>query len=361
MAFVIAVGDEAQRKRKAREHQRPRIQVGDRAAVAEADPGHSVMEVLAVGAVDGLPVLQALEHHEGGVQEWNGEQDERQHEGHHRRRLDRCLNGYHAHQQTEQVRSAVTHEAGSGREVVEQEAEGGAGGQRGEHGRLLAVQVEGDDRHRRGDDHAHSRGQAIHAVGEVDHVHHRHKTDDRQNRARVGDARVGEGQFADERQRDRLHRHAEVHDDDRREHLAEQLDRRRQVEAVVDGPHERDHRRRQQHAVPQLVLVFVSGHVARGKPDQSGHQRAREDRKAPQQRRGPMREAALARIIDRADGPGQALGERCEHRGHRRRYQEGVKRVELVRMRHRLLQSIAGCEVGSDATPRGAPQRLVRA
>ena len=54
---------------------------------------------------------------------------------------------------------------------------------------------------------------------------------------------VGEVQFADERQRDRLHRHAVVHDDHRREDLAGELRRRVQVEAVIERADDHDHPR----------------------------------------------------------------------------------------------------------------------
>jgi hypothetical protein len=45
---MIGIGDEAKRQRKPREHQRPGVQIGDRAPVGEADARHPVMEVLAV-------------------------------------------------------------------------------------------------------------------------------------------------------------------------------------------------------------------------------------------------------------------------------------------------------------------------
>ena len=75
MAFVVGVRHEAQRERESGEHQRPCVQVGDRAAIGEPDACHAVMEVLAVGGVYGAAVLQALEHDEGRVEERHGEQD----------------------------------------------------------------------------------------------------------------------------------------------------------------------------------------------------------------------------------------------------------------------------------------------
>ena len=336
MAFVVAVGDEAQRQREAREQQRPRVQVGDRAPAGEADPRHAVMEMLAVGAIQRLSVLQALEQHEGGVQEGHREQDQRQHERDHRGGLDGRLNRYHPHQQAQQVGPAVAHETRRRREVVEQEAERGAGGEGRQDRRLRAAQIEGDDRHRRGDDRAHPRRETVHAVGEVDHVHNRHEADHRQQRAGVGDARVGEREFADEGQRDRLDGHAEVHRDHRRHELPDELHRRMQVEAIVEGPHDRDHGRREQHAVPQLGLVFPQVDDAGRQPDPARDERTGEDRQPAQQRRRAFGEAAVARFIDRADEPRQAHRERRQQGRHGGGDKKCVKRVELVRMRHRL-------------------------
>jgi hypothetical protein len=330
---VVAVRHESKRQRETREQQRPRVQVGDRAPVREADAGHAVVEVLAVGAVDRLPVLQALEHDERRVQERHGEQYQRQHERDDRRDLHGSLDRDHPHQQPEQVGPTIAHEARSGREVIEQEAERSPGGERREHARLRAGQVEGDHGHGRGDDHADACRQAVDAVGEVDNVHHHHQTDHREDRPGVGRAHVGEVQLADERQRDRLHGHAEVHDDDRRENLTGQLQARRQLEAIVERTHQRDHRCADEHAMPQFGRFLAE---ARRKPDQPGDKGPSEDRQAAEQRLGTLRQAALAGLIDRADGSRQAHRDRSNQGGHRRRRQEGVKRVELVQVRHRI-------------------------
>ena len=78
VAVVVGVGDEAQGDGEPGEHQRPAVEVEDGAADAEADPGHAVMEVLAVGLVERLVVLEPLEHDERRVEERHGEQDQRQ-------------------------------------------------------------------------------------------------------------------------------------------------------------------------------------------------------------------------------------------------------------------------------------------
>jgi hypothetical protein len=304
-----------------------------------------MVKVLAVRPVDRLLVLQALEHDEGRIEEGNRQQDERQHEGHDGSRLDRRLDRDHAHQQPEQVRAAVTHEARCGREVVNQEAERGARGQRGDHPGLLAPQVKGDHRHRRGDDRADSRREAIDAVREVDHVHHHHEPEHCQQRSGVRHAGVGEMQQADEGQRDRLHRNAEMHDDHRRDDLAGELHHGRQLEAVVEGADDRYHRRGQQHATPQFVVFVVAG----GQPDEDRDERSGEDRQPSEQRRWTFRKAPLARFVDRAHGPREPHRERRQHRGHGRGGQKGIERFELVRMRHRLAHSIA--RVGVEKRP----------
>ncbi len=352
---MVAVGNEAQRQRDAREHQRPGIEVGDRAPPREADPRHAVMEVLAVGSVDGLLVLHPLEHDEGGVEEGHREQDQRQHQRHHRSGLDRCLDGDHAHQQPEQVRAAVAHEARRGREVEDQEAQRGARRDRREHTRLLAPEVERDHGHRCGDDRADTRGEPIDAVGEVDDVHQEHETEHGEDRPGVRHARVREVQFADERQRDRLHGDAVVNDDHGRDHLAGELRRRVQLEAVVEGADERDHRRAEQHAGPE-VRRFA---VARGQPDQHRGQRAAEDRKAAEQRRRPVGEPALARLVDRADRTRQLHRPGRQQRRHGERHEERVQRFELGRMRHllRTASQAGGHRRATQPPARPAPPR----
>src|SRR4051794_4647006 len=48
VAVVVGVRHEPERERKTGEHQGPAVEVGDRAPLAETDPGHAVMEVLHV-------------------------------------------------------------------------------------------------------------------------------------------------------------------------------------------------------------------------------------------------------------------------------------------------------------------------
>ncbi len=313
---MVAVGDEAQRQRDAGEHQRPGVEERDRAPAREADPRHAVMEVLAVGPIDRLLVLQPLEQHEGRVEERHREQDQRQHEGHDGGRLDRRLDDHDSHQQPEQVGAAVAHEARRGREVEHQEAERGAGGDRGQHAGLLTPEVERDHGHRAGDDRADPRRQAVDPVGEVDDVHQEDEAEHGDDRPRVRHARVGELEFAGERQRDRLHRDAVMDDDHRREDLAGELRGRVQLVAVIERADRGDDGRREQHAVPQLIVLAV----ARGQKGQDRDEHPPEDREAAEQRRRLLREAALARLVDGADSPCQAHREGREQRRHGERH-----------------------------------------
>ena len=175
VAVVVGVVDEAQRDRVAGEHQRPAVEEQHRAPHAEADPRHAVVEVLLVGRVDRPAVLQPLEHDERRVEERHREQDQRQRERDDRRGLEVALDGDAAHQQAEQVRAGVAHEARRRREVVDEEAERRAGGERGEHAagvlrwpaRLKAITAKAI-----ADDRADAGREPVDAVGEVDDVHH---------------------------------------------------------------------------------------------------------------------------------------------------------------------------------------------
>ena len=217
-----------------------------------------MVEVLVVGGVDRSLVLQALEHHEGGIEEWDRQQDQGQHERHDHRLLDRCLDGNHSHQETEQVGAAIAHEAGGGREVVNQEAERRPRSDRRQDPRFGTVEVEGDDRERAGDDHAHSGREPVHSVGEIDDVHHHDEPHNGQSRARVRGARVGEVQGPHERQGDGLDGNAEVDHHHGRRDLAGQLYDRRQIEAVVERADGGDQHGGKQDPVPQLSTGSVA-------------------------------------------------------------------------------------------------------
>jgi hypothetical protein len=208
------------------------------------------MEVLAVGSVDRTAVLQALEDYKGRVEEGHGEQDQGQHEGHYGGRLDGRLDGDHPHQEAEQVGAAIPHEARRGWKVVHEETKRGAGRERREHSWGGPPEVERDDRKRARDDHIHTRREPVHAIGEVDDVHHRDEPDHSESRPRVCGACFGEGERPHERQRDRLHDYTEVHDNHCRRDLAGELDDWGQVVAIVERPHDGDEGSGDQHPMP---------------------------------------------------------------------------------------------------------------
>jgi hypothetical protein len=252
-----------------------------------------MVKVLAVGGVNRTAILQALEDDKGGVEEGHGEQDQGQHERNDDGRLDGRLDGHHAHQEAEQVGTAIAHEAGGGREVVYEETERRTGRQRREHTRFDALEIERDDGKRAGDDHAHARGEPIDTVGEVDNIHHHDQPDHGERRSGVRGARFGEGKHTHEWQGDRLHDDTEAHDDDRCRDLPGELYDRRQVEAIVEGAHRRDQRGGDKHPVPEMVARAV----ACGQERQHGNEHSREDRKATEQRRGATRQAPFARFV----------------------------------------------------------------
>jgi hypothetical protein len=139
-----------------------------------------------------------------------------------------------------------------------------------------------------------------------------------------------------------------VHDHDSRDQLAGELHRGVQIEAVVERADERDDPRTEQHAVPQLRRLRA---VSRRQPDQAREQHSAEDREPSEQWRGTVRETALARLVDRADAPCDAHRHGGQQRGHGRGEEEGVKRVELGWLRHRVTHSIARAGVVSGARP----------
>jgi hypothetical protein len=230
---------------------------------------------------------------------------------------------------------------------VDQKAKRRASRERREHTGCGTIEVERDDRERAGDDHAHAGRQPVHAIGEVDDVHHRDQPDHGERRTGVCRARFGERERTDERQRDALDRNAVVHDDHRRRDLAGELDDRGQVEAVVQRANDRYQRGADQHAMPHLRARAVAG----GQEREYRNEHAGEDRKTAEQRRRAIGEAALTRFVHGADRPRQPHRERREQRGYGRGNKECGKRVELSEMRHRLAHSIAGAGVVSPTPP----------
>ena len=183
--MVVAVGDEAQGERQRRHHHGPAVEVEQRSPLGEADVRHPVVEVGAVGFVEGPAVFQPLGDHEAGVEDRHGEHDQRQEESDHRIGLQRALHRHRPEQVAEQVGAGVAHEGAGGREAVTQEAEGRPRGERREHAGGGAVEREGDHRQGQGRDHADARRKAVDPVDQVDHVDHRDDAEHRRHLAEV--------------------------------------------------------------------------------------------------------------------------------------------------------------------------------
>ena len=298
VAVVVAVRHEAQRQGHQRQDQGPSVEIGDGAPLAEADARHPVVEVLGVGAVDRAPVLEPLGDDEARVEDRNGEDRQREEEGDHGVRLQRSLNGDHRHQVAEQVRPGVPHEARRRREAVAQEAEGGAGSDRGEHAGGVAVQRERDHRQRRRGDQADAGGQAIDAVDQIDDVGDGDDPDhgqqlaqvDRADSRRVEELHRRRIDAAEEREREGGHGDPGRDRDDRRRRLAEQLDPGWEVDQIVDHPHRRDHDRPGEDRARLMVP---------GQEDRAADQHRHQDGEPAQLRGRVLVQAALVWEVDR--------------------------------------------------------------
>ena len=140
VAAIVAVRDQPQGERQPGQDQGPAVEVGERAPLGEADVGHAVVEVPAVGLVDRLVVLESLGDHEGGVEDRHREDHQRESECDHGIGLQRSLDRHDGDHVAEQVGAGVPHEARGRREAVAQEPERAAGGDRRQHPGLGAVQ-----------------------------------------------------------------------------------------------------------------------------------------------------------------------------------------------------------------------------
>ncbi len=190
-----------------------------------------------------------------------------------------------------------------------QEAERGARGQRRQDARLVAFEREGDRRQGDRGDHADAGGEPVDAVEEVDHVG---DGDDPEHGQRIGPAVQLEA--AEEGQRQVLHPHPLQHRDQRGGDLAEELRQRRQVVDVVE---EAD--RRHRHAADQDRATLA---VA-GQPDPARRLDRDQDRQAREAGHRPVVEAALLRVVDRAEPEGEPLGVGHQQPGDRRGGDEG--------------------------------------
>ena len=191
-----------------------------------------------------------------------------------------------------------------------QVADGRAGDEEREHAGGVRLEVglrERDGGERDGGDRAHPRGEAVDPVDEVDDVHQRHQPEDRQA---VGERRA-QVHAMDEREREVGDAHPERDRDHRREQLAHDLEVRGELEQVVRGTHQGDHRGADDD--PLRLVVVRQQH-------QRSHRDRHEDREAAEAGSRLVVEPALTRLVDRPDPPRQrAEDRRGEQRDHERK------------------------------------------
>src|SRR5688500_3268869 len=178
---ALAERDEARGERRACEHGAPCPEVDHGLPLGEAAADEAVVQVCLVGREHRLAVLQAPRHYEGRVDDGDGEDEEREEKGHGRGGLERSLDRHRREDEAEEHRAGVPHEDPRRVEVVAQEAEAGAGHDRGQDGGVRTPQRERDDGERPAGDRAHTGREPVEPVEEVDHVHDRHDPDERRD------------------------------------------------------------------------------------------------------------------------------------------------------------------------------------
>ena len=114
--------------------------------------------------------------------------------------------------------------------------------------------------------------------------------------------------------------------------LPEELDQRRQLEAVVERADDRDHDGAAEDRAGDRVV---------GQLDDGGQHDPGEDRDAAQERHRAVGETALAGLVDDAGAQGELLDHRGQGRRAGERDEERYERVELVE--HWALMVAAGC------------------
>jgi hypothetical protein len=287
---AVAEGHEPRRERGAGEARAPQPHGDGRAALREADVQEAVVEVAAVGRVDRTVVLQAPGDHERGVHDRHGQDEQRQQEDDGRSGLEQALDGHRREDEAQAEGAGVAHEDPGREEVVAQEPEARAGHDRRQDRGVRLSQREREDRVRDACDSADARGEAVHPVEEVDHVHHR---DDEDHRERDADPRR-DVEDAEERERDVVDPDAERTRDRRGDELPEELHRRRQAAEVVDGSDDgRDGR-------PEEDAPALGREV---EERERGHQDAQEDRKAAESRNRTPVDPSCVRPVDRPEHP----------------------------------------------------------
>ena len=228
-------------------------------------------------------------------------------------------------------------------EVVPEEAERGARGERGQHPGGVPVERERDHREGGRRDRAHPRGQPVRAVGEVHDVHHRHHPHQREHRAPVAEL-----ERLHERQRQVGDLHSRGHRDRRRPELADQLQQRRQpaLARVVERADQGDGHRSGQD--PARLAVVRQEQRPR-------HHHGREDRQPAQTGHVVVVEVSVPRLVEHPEPAGEPGGGGSGHEGDDCRDEERPEGIELVHSARSLLADRHGPVLARVARPGSAP------
>ena len=305
-------------KRGAGEHRAPAVHVDSGPPLREPDVRETVMEVRAVRLVQRTPVLQPLGEDERRVHDRHGEHDQREEQGDGGRRFQEALHRERRENEAEQERSGVAHEDPGRIEVVAQEPEARSGHDRREDRRLRVAQRERDHGKRRAGDRTDPRGETIHPVEEIDHVHDRDDPDEGQ-----GDADPdGEVLDAEEGEREAVDRDPEADRDRGGEALAPELRPPVQAAEVVDDPDTGRDRGSEQDS-PVRPVQLQEG--------ERRHEDAEQERDPAQAGDRPDVQAPpLTRLVDDAEDAREAPDRRRQNEDDAERDQEAPEDFRVV-------------------------------
>ena len=261
------------------------MQIRGRASLREADAHEAVVEVVVVGRPRRAPVLQPLQHDEGGVENRHRHHEQRPGQCDRGGRLQHALHGDQREQKSKRERPRVAHEDLRGVVVVAEEAERGAADDGGQHGRISATERDGEQRKRpRGDRHDPCR-ERIHAVDQVHEIGENRHPEERQRNRRPADVVI-----AEERQRHMLDPQIPAeYRDQRHDRDRQELRARAEPADVIVETHDGHETRAQQH--PCIRAVDVDPYRRRG--EDRDH-----DRHPADARNRPVDARPVAAIVD---------------------------------------------------------------
>ena len=268
----------------------------------------------AVGVHGALPVGDAPDEGEAGVEDGQAQHEEGHREGDDGVELEQALDGHHRQDIPQEGGARVPHEDLGRVHVVGQEAQAPAGQGGHEDGHIGLADHQGDDQQGHGADGGHAAGQAVQAVDEVDGVGDGHDPDHRhgdgqpaQLPVQVRGEHVGVGDGLDHVAGE--HRHQGGHD------LHHEFEHGGQgVDVVKDAQHHDDHGA-QQHA-PHL-----GGQLQK---EQHAEQEAQEDGQPAHAGDGVVvHAAAVLGHVHRLHPDGQVFHHRRGHQGHHQGHHQG--------------------------------------